>query len=288
LAGERKTVVFFTIQKVDGAGNSSVVAVYPAEVSWGAAAELSIHMLREFDPAGFDQFEQKFGPLIKPVQGNSLGAASLPGGYLLRPSGEPYLFAKPNGDRFRYRVEIRTVRGENGQMEPDIRLIPEKLPPRSAPSPQSIPPSVAPPSRGGLEESIDLPAGATNQRVIILTPDTAAAGLQLLGGFRAGAEEKIGVAVIVRDQTQYDEISAGLEEAGVALLYPIVNLSATGQSLGEAIVQLQMSAWGASLETLVIETLDALRALGKFLQIPEVGVRLLDKRLDEMGVASQA
>ncbi len=142
--------------------------------------------------------------------------------------------------------------------------------------------------RGGLEESIRLPAHATDERVIILTPDTAVVGLELLRGFRPEAGEKIPVAVIVRNAVQHSQLLDLLEAQSIQLQFPVVDLSETGQNLGEAIVALQEDAWIASLNPLVIDTMAAFRQLGTFLGIPELDQRLLDKWLDEQGVASAA
>ena len=96
------------------------------------------------------------------------------------------------------------------------------------------------------------------------------------------------VAAVVKDAAQERQIQAGLEEAGIVLALPIVNLSSTGWSEAEAIVDLQVRAWAQKLETWVIGTLAELRGLARWLRIPEVSIRSWEKWVDRIttGVAA--
>lgn len=126
-------------------------------------------------------------------------------------------------------------------------------------------------STAGLEE-ISLPAQISGNSLVVLTPATADAlgGLAWLG--RGGAPLQIGV--IVADDAQEARARAGLEEAGGALaLRGIINLSDTGQTLGEAIVTFQVKAWAEAIEVFVVEKFEQLRGLGRFLNIPDISFR---------------
>ncbi len=123
----------------------------------------------------------------------------------------------------------------------------------------------------GLEE-IALSPEVSAASLVVLTPATveALSGLARLG--QGGVPLRL--AVIVADNAQEARVRAGLEEIGAALaLQKLVNLSRTNQTLGEAIVSLQVEAWADAIEVLVVDTFKQLRELGRFLKIPDVSFR---------------
>lgn len=127
------------------------------------------------------------------------------------------------------------------------------------------------PSRGGLEE-IALPPEVSAASWVVLTPATAEAlsGLAWLG--QGGAPLR--VAVIVENDAQEARVRAELEEIGEALdLRGLINLSRANQTLGEAIVSVQVEAWAEAVEVLVVDTFQQLRELGRFLKIPDGSFR---------------
>ncbi len=126
-------------------------------------------------------------------------------------------------------------------------------------------------SFSGLEE-IRLPAQISKNSLVILTPATADALGDLAWLGRGGAPLQVGV--IVQDDAQEARIRAGLEEVGGALaLRGIINLSRTGQTLGEAVVAFQVKAWAEAIEVFVIEKFEQLRGLGRLLKIPDISFR---------------
>ncbi|MBI1953260.1 MAG: NTP transferase domain-containing protein [Candidatus Omnitrophica bacterium] len=135
-------------------------------------------------------------------------------------------------------------------------------------------------SPAGLEE-IRLPAGATEGRLIVLTPETARAGITALALLKPAGGEGLRLAAVVSDETQEAEVAAGLEEAGLTLAVPAVNLEKTGWSLAEAIVDIQVRAWGQELTTFVLETIEQLAELGRFLQVStlEKWLKQVEERL---------
>lgn len=144
-------------------------------------------------------------------------------------------------------------------------------------------------SPAGAEEFLRIPAGATAGRVVILTPATAEAGLEAIERLRpADGEPPLTIGVIVEGAAQEARVQAGLEEAGVMLLAPLVNLTMTKQTAAEAVVELQLVAWQRQWETFVFEAFGQLRELGVFLQMLPAAAQTWLERIERAAVGVAA
>ncbi|MBI3615001.1 MAG: hypothetical protein HY211_00615 [Candidatus Omnitrophica bacterium] len=138
-------------------------------------------------------------------------------------------------------------------------------------------------SFAGLEEKIQLAPGAALKRVIFVGPEVATGELfRGLARFRPAGGEKLGWVVFARDAAHKQEIEAGLEEAGLEALEPVVDVSASPYNGNPhaAIADFQLKYWGRGNEIHVLLTLFNLAGLGPFLKIEDVSFRSWLERLD--------
>lgn len=140
----------------------------------------------------------------------------------------------------------------------------------------------------GLEEAIELPAGATEGRVVFLTPDVLTPGMIAgLEELRPALGEQLRLVAFARDAAQKGQVEAGLEEAGLSLLEPVIDVQAQYKgNLQEAVVDRQVAYWSDNLEVQVFFTLAGLEELGRFLRIPAASFRAWQERVtgSELGV----
>lgn len=138
-------------------------------------------------------------------------------------------------------------------------------------------------AKSGLEEHLFwISAGVrTAQHLVILTPETARAGLEALSAVRPPTGEgPLQVAVVARDAAQEREIAAGLEEAGLVLALPIVRQE--GRPLADLILDIEMWAWAKSLQTYVVNTLQDLFGIAPFLKFVPASVRAWTNRVEQI------
>jgi hypothetical protein len=142
----------------------------------------------------------------------------------------------------------------------------------------------------GLEEGVvPIPVGGTDNRLIILTPETALPEvIQRLGELRPSDEKPLPLAVIVENAFQANQVEDALEAAKLSLRTPMVHLDQSEKTLGEEIVDLQFWAWTQAWETFVVNRLSELAKLGRFLRIPNVSFRAWVIRLRDLGVEAAA
>ncbi len=272
-AEDRQVVYFYPVRKLDIVFENgkwvprvNLFGIVPQPVSWREAGQLAETPQRTLGPNR---------------------SVSRVGEYVTDPlTGDPYVSFNVEGGFSRYRINVTSYQTPEGKVEQEFSFISETIGDTDAPRSAIIGTAAA---ASGQEESIVLPAGATNGNIIIFTPETVEAGVELmLNRFRLAAGEKIPVAVIVSDAVQHSHVLDLLEGQPVELLFPIMDLSVTGDSLKEAIDALAADAESYSLKPLVIDTMAAFRQLGTFLGIPELDQRLLNEWLDQQGVVSQA
>jgi len=141
--------------------------------------------------------------------------------------------------------------------------------------------------QAGMEE-VALSPEVSADHVVVVVPAMAEALGYLVRLGQGGAPLR--VAVIVRDDAQESRVRAVLEEAGQALsLFGISNLSRTGQTLEQSIVDFQVQAWSRAnpMEVFVLDSLKQIRALGPFLKIPSISFRSWREWV-EMGLSEAA
>ncbi len=131
------------------------------------------------------------------------------------------------------------------------------------------------PATSGLEEGQRLfkPVGviASQQRLLILTPDMAVESARVLHLFKPYQGEKIPVAIIVDDLEQKQAIESLLPNT-VTAQWTILS-ETSDKKWQDVVVDIQLSAWQREIGTYVIQMPSDLEGLGKFLGIAPVDER---------------
>ena len=139
-------------------------------------------------------------------------------------------------------------------------------------------------------EEIRLPAGATQGRLVILGSDVAEGAIASIARMRpAPGEGQIPLAVIVHDDAQAARVAARLEDAGLVLAMPMVNLANhPGWTEAETVVDIQVQAWAEQIQTYVVQTPADLRGLGRWLGLSGVSERSWQNGVERLRLGAEA
>ncbi len=135
----------------------------------------------------------------------------------------------------------------------------------------------------GLEEApfeVQIPEKA-NELLVVLTPDTAEAGIRILNGVRITGSRGVKAAAIVWDQAQARRVSELLTENTRVNLVDIYNLNEKGIDLPEALRQIRGRPFEGINRIFVVHTPMYFRALGAELEIPDVSSRAWERWLEQ-------
>ena len=155
-------------------------------------------------------------------------------------------------------------------------------------------------ANAGLEEGVQpsllqkIPVRLEDSRkLVILTPQTAEAGIRALSIFSRTADGSPGgrgfpVAVIVESSEQELLVRTLLRDSDLTLWNDqLINLSQMKPlTQAEAEVNIQTAAWERGMDTYVVRFLHELFGISSYLDLPTVSVRLWKKWLDQIGVSS--
>jgi len=138
----------------------------------------------------------------------------------------------------------------------------------------------------GAEEAIPLRTEAESI-LVILTPETALAGLEELTALRGASGKGVRLAVIAGTNRQAAQAAAALETTAFRLEVPVISLERTGWNLEQAISGVQVKALQRNLDPVVVRTNQDLRGLGRLL-VPGKSMRSWLEWLDRLQLGVEA
>ncbi len=127
-------------------------------------------------------------------------------------------------------------------------------------------------------------------KVVFIGPEAATeAVFHGLAQLHPSTDERLALVMFAHDAAHKRQLEAGLEEAGLAPLEPVIDVQAQyGGDLHAAIVDRQLAYWSRHAEVHVLLSLVGLEGLGRFLHLPSAALRTWVEQVEHSAVGAAA